>query len=266
MDYQVMHFDGRLVAEIELDDGRRGQDYSGRLLLLHLVKPMSHRTKWTLLEVRKVDAPGFPFGSVTRVSASNLQTLKTHLVDCGQARDWRALVRAGAAKNADLQALWAPVQIDLDLQGSSVHRRDLRVGEDGQRPSYWRLAALSEAAERLWDLDFVVGESTANVLDFFPGGLPHWTEAGISLAGAVIAAKYDYHATLVVAVDGAGEVYIRTADPSLDPGAPRRYEPRPLTKREQREIEQLRAVTATPAEVADWTARRRRTAEERRDG
>ena len=254
MDYQVMHFDGLLVAEVEVDDGHRGQDYAGRLLLLRLVDPTSHRRRWTLLEVRTVATPGFGFGSVRRAATPDLQTLRTHLEECGQANDWRALVRAGAGNDADLRALWTPVQIDLDLEGSSVYRRDLRIGEDGQRPSGWRWTALAEAVERLWDLGYTVVEATRDVLEVF-GGLPHWTRAGISLAGAVITAKYDYRAALVVAVDGTGEVYIRTADPNLDPGAPRRFAPRPLTKREQREVERIRAVTVTPVEVADWSSR-----------
>jgi hypothetical protein len=40
-----------------------------------------------------------------------------------------------------------------------------------------------------------------------------------------------------------------------------RFEQRPLTKRKQREVDQVRAVTVTPAEVADWTSRTGRAAE-----
>jgi hypothetical protein len=263
VDVQVMHFEGLLVAEVETSDGRR------RLLLFRHVDPKSQSGKWTLIEVLRVVVPGWArasFGQVRRATTLDLQAFRKHLEDRGQAADWRALVRAGAGNDADLRALWTPVQIDLDLQGSTIYRRDLRIGKDRQRPADWRAAALAAAVERLWDLRFVVVESTTDVLEVFPGGLPHWAEACDSLAGAVVAAKYDYRAALVVAVDGAGEVYVRTADPNLDPGAPRRFEPRPLTKREQREVEQIRLVTVTPAEVADWTSRTRRSTEGRRDG
>jgi len=247
-----MHFEGLLVAEVETSDGR------SRLLLFRHIDPKSRSGKWTLIEVLRVVVPGWArasFGQVRRATTPDLQTLRKHLEDCGQANDWRALVRAGAARDTDLYALWAPVQIDLDLQGSSIYRRGLAVGKDGQRPSGWRWTALAEAVERLWDLGYTVVEATRDVLEVFPNGLPHWAEGCNSLAGAVVASKYNYRAALVVAVDGAGEVYVRTADPNLDPGAPRRFEPRPLTKREQREVERIRVATVTPAEVADWSSR-----------
>src|SRR5207245_3524537 len=125
-----------LVAEVEPEEWPLSHTaYGGRLFLFRT--PVD----WTLLMVRHVThfdeegCPGDGGGSVDATTYPDLDALKTGLERYGLSADWRQLVKAGAANHdGDLMVLWTPVEIDLDLDRSSVHRRDLglRGGRRGQ--------------------------------------------------------------------------------------------------------------------------------------
>jgi hypothetical protein len=242
IDSQVLHVKGRLVADVEVKGGELTPRCAGRLLLFCHRDAESGYQSWTLLDIGHSvlggDEADPGFVSVICTTARTLQEIREELDDDLRREQWRALVQAGSLNDPDLKTLWVPVQIDTDLQSASLLHRGLRVRQDGQRPENWQRAALAEAHHRLlWDLGFVVLESTTDVREVFPDGLPHWSDGCNSLVGAVRAAKYGYYVELVVAIDGAGEVYVRTADPGLSPGAPRRHAPRRLTECQEREVE-----------------------------
>jgi hypothetical protein len=107
---------------------------------------------------------------------------------------------------------------------------------------------------RLEEIGFVVFASTTAATEIFPRRLiEHW---GNPVVGAVRAAREGLMVRLVAAVDGFGEVYVRSGDHSFDPGAPRLYAPRPLTEREWKRVEEA-------AQLRRAEARRRQ--EERSD-
>jgi hypothetical protein len=234
----VLNIDGLLVAETEVDDGAQGRNYRGRLLLFRNHDPKARRRRWTLLELRHVNMgtePPLGFGVVSDVTAGDLLGIRDWVVDLNGVHNWRALVRAGAGNDPELRALWIPVQINLDLQASSLYHRGLRVREDGRRPKNWRRAALGEAVARLLPgLGFVVTDSDTDVRAIFPDGLPHWERDCYSTA-----VKYGYRVNLVSAIDGAGEIHVRAADPCFDPGADQRHAPCPLAEEELLEVRRL---------------------------
>ena len=139
-------------------------------------------------------------------------------------------------RDPDLVALWAPVQIDEDLRESSVHRRELGVrGDLRQRPD-WQELALELGLLRLEELDFVVLRQETDATRLFPVGLVR--EHSNVVVGAAVVAKHGLKARVLVAIDGAGEVFSRTGDSVFEPGHKRRYPPRPLTEREARAVEE----------------------------
>jgi len=141
----------------------------------------------------------------------------------------------------DLTALWTPVRIDHELHDkASVLRRELGVHGQRRREPDWPVEALGIAVDRLEELGFVVLQVAQDYRQVFGRGLGRgWESGGNPIAGALVVAKYGYRAQLVVAVDGAGEVYVRTADGGFDPGERRRYPPRSLTKPEWRKVEEV---------------------------
>jgi hypothetical protein len=236
---------GWLVAQVEPDPGFGSSRYQegGRLFLFRTA------TDWTLLNVHTSlrwgsdDRPEEGWASVHAETYAGLDELKAAIVRYGRNEDWRALVKAGAESSDPdpaLAALWTPVRIDHDLDKSSVHRRELGVHGQRRREPDWEAEALGLAVARLEEMGFVVLQVAGDWRQVFRRGLGRgWERGGNPIVGALVAAKYGYRAQLVVAVDGAGEVYVRTADANLDPGAPRRYPPRPLNEREWKRVEDL---------------------------
>ena len=234
-----INVDGWLVAQIETDEGwpQGSSYYGGRLFLFRTGRD------WTLLTVEYVTRWGeqAPESGSARAWASthpDLAAVKAEVQHYGRSADWRELVKAGAENDDELRALWTPVQIDLDLDKSSIHRRELGVHGELRRQPDWRAAALALAVARLEALGYVVLQATVEYRDVFQRGLPReWSNPVVA---AVVASRYSYRADLVVAVDGFGEVYVRTVDGgAFDPGAPRRFAPRPLTEREARQVEDI---------------------------
>jgi hypothetical protein len=224
---------GWLVADVEPQrrHGAYGAEGGGRLFLFRTV------ADWTLLSVRtrvkydERDRPTEGEGWVRSATHANLQELKAELSRWGEEEDWRELVRAGAAGNdPDLSRLWAPVHIDEILREASVYVRDLALHAGGRHEADWRARALGLAVDRLEHLGFVVLRSDVDHRRVFRRGLGgEWSNP---VVGAVVAARLGYRVQLVVAIDGAGEVYVRTPDTNFTPGEPRRYAPQQLTERE----------------------------------
>jgi hypothetical protein len=236
---ETLRIKGWLAAEAEPDEwnalGR--ESVGGRLFLFRT------RDAWTLVRVRHSTAygdsgePEDGHGYVATATYPDLNALREDLWRDGRQRDWRALAQAGFRTDADLTRLWTPVQIDLDLDKASVHRRDLGVRGDLRGVAGWEAEALDLAVTRLEELGFIVLEPTTDHRRFFPRDLLEgWS--GNVVVGAVVVARYGYRADLVVAVDGAGEVYTRTPDVGSDPGEPRHRPPRPLTDEEGRRVEE----------------------------
>jgi hypothetical protein len=234
---------GWLVAQVEpaTGFGESVYQHDGRLLLFRTA------SDWTLLSVRTTtkwgedDRPAEGWASACTATYASLDELKAGIERVGRNSDWCALVKAGAeGHDPALMALWAPVQIDHDLDRSSVHRQELRVRGQRRQQDGWKAEALGLAVARLEEIGFVPLHVTADHRQVFRRGLGRgWERGGNPIVGAVIAAKHGHRAQLVVAVDGAGEVYVRTADASFDPGERRRYPPRPLTKDERARVDDL---------------------------
>lgn len=230
--------DGRIdingwrVAEAEPYRGFGGYDYQrgGRLFLFRTA------TDWTLLSVRtraRCDQNDHPVEGEAWVRASTFTSLEELKADLDETEDWRALVKSGAGEpyyDPNLMRLWAPVEIDQDLDKSSVYHRDLGARSSRRQEAGWREEALGLAVARLEEIGFVVFRSEVELRKVFPGGLSgEWSNP---VVGAVVAARLGYRIQLVVAIDGAGEVYTRSPDTSFTPGERRRYPPRHLTERE----------------------------------
>lgn len=230
--------DGWPVAHIEAHEAG---GYTGHLFL--------YRTSstWTLLTITEVTGwdpeTGRPrSGRAEAIAATyaGLAELRSAMMPGPRAAEWRELVKVGSASDHELRALWTPVRIDHNLERSSVHRRELRVGGERRRSEGWQAEALGLAVERLEELGFVLLAATREPRTIFRRGLGRaWERSGNVVVGAVSAARYGWRADLVVAVDGFGEVYVRTADTSFDPGAPRRYPPRPLNRRESARVDEV---------------------------
>jgi hypothetical protein len=239
---QSIDLKGWLVAEVEPEEWPQSHTLcGGRLFLFRTLQD------WTLLRVRHVthfDDEGSPKdggGSADATSYPDLEALKADLERCGRSDGWPPLVKAGAANyDRDLMLLWTPVQIDLDLDRSSVHRRDFGLRGERRGQPGWQEEALALAVDRLEEIHFVVLEATSDHRQVFSRGLGKaWERTGNVVVGAVVAAAYGFRIPLVVAIDGAGEIYVRTADSSFDPGTRRRYPPRPLTSAEERRVEEI---------------------------
>ena len=238
----LIDIEGWQVAEVEAYRGFGAHEYErgGPLMLFRTAANL------TLLSVRtrtRFDMNGQRVAGEAWVRATtyaSLDELKAELVR-DEVEDWRALVKSGASEpyyDPDLTALWAPVQIDRDLDGSSVYRRDLGVRAAGRQERGWREEALALAVERLEEIGFVVLRSEVDHRKVFPRGLGgEWSNP---VVGAVLATRLGYRVQLVVAIDGAGEIYTRSADTNYTPGEKRRYPPRPLTERELDLAEELR--------------------------
>lgn len=235
---QRLSVTGWLVAEVELVSeiwsGSRSR--GGRLFLFRTsgdwtLLSVEHSTRWD-----ENDRPQEGGAFITATSYPDLDAVKAAL-ECGSRyEDWRKLVRAGAENSPELLALWTPVQIDIDLEKSSVHRRELGVHGGGRAIEGWQEGALDLAVERLQDIGFAVLDASADPARIFRRRLIwDWNP----IVGAAAIAKYGYRADVVVAIDGAGEIYVRTPDGSFDPGTPRRYPSRPLTQQEGRLAEEL---------------------------
>jgi hypothetical protein len=231
---------GWLVAQVEPERGFGETTYQhgGRLFLFRTA------TDWTLLSVRTTtrwgsdDRPEEGWATASAQAYADLEELKAGVERSGRDADWRELVRVGASTpnyDVDLMRLWAPVQIDLDLEKSSIHVRELGArGERRQQPG-WEEEALALAVARLEELGFVVLEVLPDPLKLFPSRLVRgWSNRPV---GALRAAAHGCSVRLLVAVDGFGEVYTRSGDSTFDPGARRRYPPRPLTEWERKRVE-----------------------------
>jgi len=183
---------------------------------------------------------GQRYGEELASTYASLDDLKSDLIQDGT-EDWRALVKSGAGEpyyDPDLMRLWAPVEIDQDLDKSSVYRRDLGARSARRQEAGWREEALGLAVARLEEIGFVVFRAEVELRKVFPRGLSgEWSNP---VVGAVVAARLGYRVQLVVAIDGAGEVYTRSPDTSFTPGERRRYPPRPLTERELDLAEEIR--------------------------
>jgi hypothetical protein len=235
--------EGWQVAEVVAAGGLGVYDHlaGGRLTLFR-----SRAGGWTLLTHQsrvKHDETGQPVEGEAWLRAKSyagLDELKAELVKWGQEEDWRELVKSGAGEpyyDLDLMRLWAPVQIDLDLNQSSVYRRELALRGGGRAREGWRGEALGLAVDRLEQIGFVVLKSEVDHRKVFPRGLGEWSNP---VVGAVVAARLGHRVQLVVAIDGAGEIYTRSADANFTPGEPRRHPPKPLTDRELDQVEELR--------------------------
>jgi hypothetical protein len=237
--------EGWLVAEVETHDWETsgGRRHGGRLFLFRSPE------RWTLLSVRHAtgweadegeigERPVNGDGTVTVSSYAAWPELKAGMDREFRSADWRDLVEAGAENDPELRELWAPVQIDLDLEKSTVHRPELGAHGWMRLQEGWRASALRLATSRLEELGFVVLSATTEHRKVFRrGGLGAW--AGNEVVGAIVAAEHGWRAEMVVAVDGFGEVYTRTPDTSFDPGTQRRYPPRRLNEPEARRVEEV---------------------------
>jgi hypothetical protein len=240
MPEQRIDIKGWLVAEVPAcrGFGDYGDRPGGRLSLFRTA------TDWTLLSLRtraRYDERDDPVEGEAWARSrpyASLDELRADLVT-GEVEDWRALVKAGAGNyDPDLARLWAPVQIDSELDESSVHRRELAVGAAGRRDPAWRELALGLAIDRLEEIGFVVLASDLDHGKVFPRGLGgEWANP---IVGALVAAWRAYRVRLVVAIDGGGEVYTRSADTNYTPGEKRRYPPKPMTEREVEHVAELR--------------------------
>jgi hypothetical protein len=237
-----MSVEGWLVCQVETEPGLGSgrYQYEGRLFLFRTERD------WTLLSVTSttewVDDGSRPVSGRAAVDSEtygSLDELRAGVQRAGCGRDWAALVRAGARsewhRDPDLEALWAPIQIDIDLRESSVHRRGLGVGGGRRRLPGWEDEALRLGIGRLEELGFAVLRRTTDATTLFPARLVH--EHGNVVVGAVEVARYGLKVRVLVAIDGAGEVFSRTGDSIFEPGGPRRYPPRPLTEQEARAVE-----------------------------
>jgi hypothetical protein len=235
--------DGWLVAEVEpyRSFGWGSYDYhrGGRLSLFRTA------TTWTLLSVltqARYDENDHPIegeASVRATTYTSVDQLQAELVR-DEAEDWRRLVRSGASEpyhDPDLAALWAPVQIDHDLSdSSSIVRRDFGVRGERRQEAGWREEALALAVARLEEVGFVVLRSEVDYRKVFPRGLGgEWSNP---VVGAMVVARLGYRVQLVVAIDGAGEIYTRSVDTNFTPGEKRRYPPRPLSEREHEVVDE----------------------------
>lgn len=241
----VLHVQGRLIAHIERDEPyyTRGLQHRGWVFLLRTAQEWTllsvrHTTRWSESEGPEVQ-PIQGWGSAGTQSFSALGSLKAFLEKELRSQDLRRLVQAGAENDDELRALWTPVQIEIDLDRSSVHRREFAIGGSQRGRAGWEDQALELAVERLTESGFSVLQATTEARAIFSRGLGKaWKRTGNVMVGAVVSARYGYRADLVVAVDSAGEVYVRTADPTLELGARRRYQPRPLTDVEWRQLKE----------------------------
>jgi hypothetical protein len=237
-----MEVRGWLVAEVEARPRGFGGPDGGRLLLFRTA------TNWSLLQVSyqtswdaDSDLPVDGWAYVWSETYASLAELKAGMGrGIWSSEAWWELVKAGA-KNPPhdelLRRLWAPVRIDLDLERSSIYRPEYAAPGAGRQEMAWQADALVVAVDRLEELGFVVLEQTTNAIDLFPRQLI--TDWSNPVVGAVKAAAHGYSVRLMVAVDDAGEIYTRSGDSRFDPGAPRHYPPRPLTRREARQVEEV---------------------------
>jgi hypothetical protein len=242
---QVLRLHGRLIAQVEKDDPHygRGQQHRGWLFLFRAaqewtVLSVRHTTRWSEPEGPELQ-PIEGWGSAGTQSFSDLGSLKAFLERELQSGDMRRLAQAGAQNDDELRALWTPVQIELDLDRSSIHRREFAIGGSQRGRVGWEDEALELAVERLTEIGFNVLQASTEARAIFSRGLGKaWERTGNVIVGAVVSARYGYRVDLVVAVDSAGEVYVRTADPTLVLGARRRNPPRPLTDAERRQLKE----------------------------
>ena len=233
---------GWLVADVAAHHGFSygSHEAGGRLSLFRTA------SDWTLLSVRRGttydanDRPVVGHASVSAATFASLDEVRAALAR-DEEEDWRRLVEVGAGNpfyDPDLMALWAPVQIDRDLERGSLFRRDLAASGSRRQDPGWREQALGLAVARLEELGFVVLGAEVDHRKVFPRGLGgEWSNP---IVGAVVAARLGYQLRLVVAMDGLGEIYTRTPDTSFTPGTRRRYPPRTLTERESQRVEELR--------------------------
>jgi len=100
---QSIHVSGRLVAQIEVEDG-------GRLLLFRYRDARSGNQSWTLLDIGQSNFSGADadsgYASVLCTTVHTLQEVRQELDDGTRNEHWRALVQAGAGNDPDLAAHW----------------------------------------------------------------------------------------------------------------------------------------------------------------
>ena len=234
---EYLTVNGWLVAETETHPAApSGRSYGGRLFLFR------SPDGWALLHVQhgsQWSQDGRPLegrASALIKTFPDLGALRSHLHYHSYSREWRQLVEAGWVADAELRALWTPVQIDMDLDRSSIYHRELAEQGPGRDLKGWRGIALEEALARLQDMGFVVLKSSSDVLDIFGSPLEWpWNRR----LGAAAVTKYGYRADVVVAIDPCGEIYTRTPDGTFEPGESRRYPPRPLTAGEAEQARQI---------------------------
>jgi hypothetical protein len=138
---QRIDITGWPVAEVEVYRGFGYEHQAGGRLTLYRTA-----TDWTLVSHRtrtrydETDHPVEGEAWVRATTYASLDDLKADLVRY-EGEDWRALVKSGAGEpyyDPELMRLWAPVQIDEDLRGSSVYRRELGVHAAVRQASAWR--------------------------------------------------------------------------------------------------------------------------------
>jgi hypothetical protein len=112
IDSQVIHISGRLVAAIEVEDGR--------LLLFRYRDASSGNRSWTLLDIVQSNFSGADadsgYASVHCTTVHTSQEIRLALDGGTRSQHWCALVQAGAANDPDLAALW------LRDRGARNHR------------------------------------------------------------------------------------------------------------------------------------------------
>jgi hypothetical protein len=235
---------GWLVAEATPTIWPVVADDAGRRLALY-----RRLGGWTLLREHRwlrrdgTDRPIDGRASVRATDHADLAGVAAALERESAAWDWRALLEAGwqaTDPDPEVRTLWAPVQIDRELDQASVHHRELGEREAGRQDPGWKAAALCLSAVRLEELGFVMLEVHEDHDEVFRRGLGRmWDDTGYAMVGALVAAHHGYRIAIVVAVDGAGEVFPRTADHGAGPGARRSYPHRPLSDREREEVQRI---------------------------
>lgn len=212
-----LSIDGWEVAQVELERSWSGRDLADICWLFRTA------STWTWVNMRRAVRYGEacePSGGsavvTSRVFAS-LDDVAAHVRGEYTSDAWVELLDAGCDHDAELHRQWVPERIRRDLNGASVHVKDLARSTDllGGRP----LPATGREMPE-WQ-DYVVAQVAAHLeeLGFEVDDEPQAMEAadnvfGDPALGSLRVRRYGWEAIGVVRVDDVGEVFIRLPDPS----------------------------------------------------
>lgn len=200
---------------------------------------------WSILTVSRLERyndDGNPESGEAWVSSTTVADIDALERVFDRPDTWSELLEAGHAEDPELYAAWVPLEVDRELDQSSIYNRDLAqaTGYLGGRPvpapgralAGWEGEAAAAMAAHLEERGWRVrGERRAA-----PG---HGSEPGDNtVLGLVEGWRYGWAVAIVVRVDFCGEVYARRAeDDEVQGGAALR----PLTEAEEEEAWSERA-------------------------